>query len=70
MPVMNGFQATAAIREKGHHIPIIALTAANKDDITNDLIKYGLTDVIVKPYQVSHFKKIIARNIKNSISKL
>lgn len=51
MPVMNGVEATIAIRKTyGKYIPIIALTAnAFKSNITNYL-KSGMNDVLLKPF--------------------
>ncbi len=71
MPIMNGYEATKAIREiemaksKGEHIQIIALTAfAMKSD--KDLcIEAGMDDYISKPFKRQQFlDKII--NILNT----
>ena len=61
MPIMNGYEATKAIREieiekgKGEHIQIIALTAfAMKSD--KDLcIEAGMDDYISKPFKRQQF---------------
>ncbi|RQW63573.1 ATP-binding protein [Vibrio viridaestus] len=49
MPLMDGFEATKQIRERGMTIPIIALTAHS---ITNEKSRYlnsGFNDVVMKP---------------------
>lgn len=66
MPVMNGYDATKAIRQSSHpnakSIPIIAMTAnAFTEDIHNSL-NVGMNDHIAKP--------ITAENIKNTLEKL
>jgi signal transduction histidine kinase len=50
MPVMDGFEASKNIREKGINIPIIALTANNKKDVEAEVKKVGINDIIVKPF--------------------
>ena len=62
MPVMNGFEATAYIRnEMKSAIPIIALTA---DVTTVDVEKckaFGMNDYISKPIRKSDLEKILAK---------
>ena len=50
MPVMDGFEASKNIREKGINIPIIALTANNKKDVEKQVKRVGINDIIVKPF--------------------
>ena len=62
MPVMNGFETTAAIRstlDPEARIPIIALTAHEQDDIAADLEANGFTSVLTKPYQISQIQKLV-----------
>ncbi len=52
MPIMNGYEATQAIRalEKEHqHTPIIALTAGNVKGEKENCLELGMDDFIVKP---------------------
>ena len=53
MPVMNGFEATAKIREgertRGGRIPIIAMTAHAMKGDREDCIKHGMDGYISKP---------------------
>jgi signal transduction histidine kinase len=59
MPVMDGYQATALIKETNADIPIIALTAASFDDMQEYLIKKGFVDVVQKPFVPDElYKKI------------
>ena len=50
MPVMDGYEATTAIRNLGLETPIIALTANLKADIEGRANEVGVTDIIVKPF--------------------
>jgi PAS domain S-box-containing protein len=52
MPVMNGYEATKAIRarETGRHVPIIALTAGNVKGEKEKCLEAGMDDFVVKPF--------------------
>ncbi|MFQ5627219.1 MAG: response regulator [bacterium] len=55
MPVMNGLQATAAIRERekqaGGHVPIIAMTAAASEADKQRCLEAGMDGYLTKPVQ-------------------
>jgi signal transduction histidine kinase/ActR/RegA family two-component response regulator len=59
MPVMDGFEATIAIRsqEKHHRTPIIALTANNFKDDSDQCFRVGMDDFLSKPVSLINFKK-------------
>ena len=70
MPYMNGFEATAARREKertcGGHIPIIAMTAhASKEDAQRCL-DAGMDAFISKPIDFKNTLQVIEETLKNS----
>jgi CheY-like chemotaxis protein len=67
MPVMNGIEATKYIRDELHlwHIPVIALTASSMGRRPHVLIEIGMTDVVTKPFQVTHLKEVIGHNLNN-----
>ena len=50
MPVMDGYEATRKIRERGIKIPIIALTASLPKDVEKDIKESGIDDIVVKPF--------------------
>lgn len=66
MPRMNGFETTKLIREKGITIPIIALTAFDKDEIEKEALESGMDDVLIKPFEPTLLFKIISNHILNS----
>jgi signal transduction histidine kinase/CheY-like chemotaxis protein len=59
MPLMNGFETSRRIRLKGIETPIIALTAFDKNEITDEAIMAGINDIIVKPFEGVQLFKII-----------
>lgn len=61
MPVMDGYESTALIKDIHPHIPVIALTAASFDDMDNFLINKGFSDVVQKPFAPDDlFNKIVS----------
>ena len=67
MPKMDGFAATASIREKekktGFHIPIIAMTAHAMKGDRERCLDSGMDDYIAKPLKAEHLTKTIDRMI-------
>ena len=49
MPVMDGLQATQAIRAQGDDIPIIALTANNTQEDREACLQVGMDEFLTKP---------------------
>lgn len=65
MPVMNGYEATRAIRACGHEeagtIPIIAMTANAFDEDVKAALDSGMNAHLAKPIDMNKLKKIIAQ---------
>ncbi|HSD08449.1 response regulator [Flavobacterium sp.] len=59
MPLINGFETTRQIRAKGIDTPIIALTAFDKNEITDEAIMAGMNDIIVKPFDSVQLFKVM-----------
>ncbi|QEN09306.1 sensor histidine kinase [Oceanispirochaeta crateris] len=51
MPVMNGYEATRQIRERGLKIPIIAVTANALREEQEKCFKSGMNDFLSKPFK-------------------
>ena len=64
MPVMDGFQATKAIRDFDKETPIIALTASNIEEVKEQVFSSGFDDIIIKPYDDYEFYQTIIKNIQ------
>lgn len=50
MPVMDGYESIAIIKNDFPEIPVIALTAASFDDMNNYLRNKGFSEVVQKPF--------------------
>jgi len=63
MPEMDGFEATAAIREKekaiGHRLPIIALTAHSMKGDRERCLAAGMDGYVSKPINVEELMEVI-----------
>ena len=66
MPLINGFETTRRIREKGIKIPVIALTAFDKDEVAEEAISAGMNDIMVKPFEPSKLFQVISNQIKQN----
>ena len=63
MPVMGGLEATRQIRRFNTDVPIVALTASEVDTKKSEILKAGIDDIIIKPYDTHEFYQIILKNI-------
>ncbi len=67
MPEMNGYEATAAIREleqatsSGQHIPIIALTGSKQQGDQEHCLEAGMDDYIAKPVIFEQLKYVLSQ---------
>jgi len=74
MPVMNGYDATRAIRacerNSGRHIPIIALTAYAMHGDREICLEAGMDDYLSKPIQIRDLHTVLARYSEQTISEM
>lgn len=66
MPLINGFETTRLIRKKEITVPIIALTAFAKDEITDEAFSVGMNDILIKPFEPSKLIQCIEKLMKNN----
>ncbi|NRF94138.1 response regulator [Paenibacillus frigoriresistens] len=66
MPIMDGVEATAHIRQIPNYrnIPIIGLTANVVKQDLEDYIRYGMNDVISKPFDIKRLFSVINKWIE------
>lgn len=64
MPIMNGFEATKAIRKFDPDVPIVALTAVELEKVIGDNSSNLMNDFIIKPYKKEAFLHIILKHTK------
>lgn len=70
MPEMDGYEATAVIREKesesrrqgeDRHVPIVALTAHALDGDRDICLMAGMDDYLSKPFKIGELRSILSR---------
>lgn len=68
MPVLNGYQATQAIRQlpaqRYRDLPIIALTADAVTDVREKAIAAGVNDILSKPFRPDDLYAIIQKYLR------
>ena len=70
MPIMDGYEATQAIRKFNSEIPIVALTASDIESMRKDIENNGFNDIISKPFDNYEFFQVIESNIERSKSNI
>ena len=68
MPVMNGLQASRAIREiesgTGHRVPIVAVTAHVLEGDREECLAAGMDDYLAKPISIEKLEEQLDRWLK------
>lgn len=63
LPDITGNDVTKQIREFDKTTPIIAQTASRTPDETDVSLSAGCTDILIKPYTINDFSRIIKKYI-------
>ena len=65
MPVMNGFQATAYIRQKLHlNTPIIAMTASALRNEQVKCFELGMNEYVTKPFAPNELFRLLEKHVQ------
>jgi len=68
MPGLSGMETTRLIREFNPEVPVIALTAVEIQEMREEILNSGMSDIIVKPYDIPTFFNTIYRNLKVTVN--
>ena len=63
MPGISGLEATREIRKFNTHLPILALTAVEVEEIREEIQTAGMSGIIIKPYDVQQFYQIVYKHL-------
>ncbi len=72
MPVMDGFEATKAIRElegKIKDVPIVAVTANTRSEDREACLKAGMDDFLEKPIKLGSVQGTISKHLNRDVKK-
>lgn len=61
MPVMDGYEATRALRARGETVPIVALTASLALNAEEHIISIGINDIVLKPFAPDRLLEVILK---------
>lgn len=64
MPIMDGIESTAKIRELNQDVPIVALTAYNYDEEVSRIKQSGFNDYISKPFNKDNLMSKIREQLE------
>ena len=67
MPVMDGFDATRAIRKMGIDLPVIAVTADETFDTRSRCSEIGFTDFAAKPMLPATLAGLLKKYINHNV---
>jgi CheY-like chemotaxis protein len=59
MPVMDGYEATRIMRERGLNIPIIALTASLPREVETRIKETGVNEIVEKPFVPDELSRMV-----------
>ncbi len=70
MPLMDGLEATARIRDKqskvlNHDVPVIALTSNKEPGDREKCLEAGMSDYLVKPVKKDYLAEVLEKWLKN-----
>lgn len=63
MPGINGFETAERIACQGITTAIIALTASDRYELEDDIAKYKMKDILVKPFEYKELEALIRKYI-------
>lgn len=66
MPVLDGLELAKIIRENRINSDIIVVTAANDIEHLDEMLRYGVIDYLIKPFDRNRFNKAINKFLKKA----
>jgi len=67
MPVLDGPGMLARMREAGNKTPVLMLTSESKRSIIANLMKLGIDDYILKPFNAEDLKAKVAKVLRQDV---
>jgi FixJ family two-component response regulator len=61
MPGMSGLDLQKELQHRGHHIPIIFITAQKDESVRKRVLAQGATDILLKPFSESALREALSK---------
>ena len=69
MPILDGYKTSAALRESGNTLPIIAMTAYVMEAEKEKCANAGMNGYLAKPLDEAELKKVLVKYLEKFLSK-
>jgi CheY-like chemotaxis protein len=63
MPVLSGYELIRVARNRGHRVPMIAVTAFDTPEHRRQIVLYGFAYHLTKPFDAEHLVAVVAETV-------
>ena len=64
MPRLSGYDLISRARQRGHRIPIIAVTAFDTPEHRRQIVRHGFADHLTKPFDPDHLVAVVGETVR------
>ena len=63
MPVLSGYELIRVARNRGHRVPMIAVTAFDTPEHRRQIALHGFANHLTKPFDPEHLVAVVAETV-------
>ena len=64
MPRLSGYDLISRARQRGHRIPIIAVTAFDTPEHRRQIVRHGFAEHLTKPFDPDHLVAVVVETVR------